>query len=255
MSSTRVVKYIARIHVITEFNFLAISDKCSPELPSVAASVEGGPHSHHLHGLPLLLLLISHCGCGHWNFCVSTTMAAFQGMHVSHVFHLWNIAALAMGDYQESVTTRQIDTQTDRQLNRCWTKWSTCAAMLRRRHNKECMYCLRNIAMHDYQEIVTTGNTHRWRDRQTYRRQTRWSLCVAMLHRQHQNCTQLWYKCVIFQIYRIQCHKMKVGNHMQALKYSEISDTHISWNLFKRFTKNVYHHLPDYCVCLYFTII
>ena len=41
---------------------------------------------------------------------------------------------IAMPDYQESATTRQADrhTHTDRRR----TKWSLCAAMLRRRHNK-----------------------------------------------------------------------------------------------------------------------
>ena len=37
-----------------------------------------------------------------------------------------------MRDYQESVTIGQTDTRTDRRR----TKWSLCAAMLRRRHNK-----------------------------------------------------------------------------------------------------------------------
>ena len=36
-----------------------------------------------------------------------------------------------------------------------------------------------NIAMHDYQESVTTGQTHTWTDR----RNTKWSLCTAMLRR------------------------------------------------------------------------
>ena len=36
---------------------------------------------------------------------------------------------IPMRDYQESVTTKQTDTQTDGQ-----TKWSLCVAMLRRRH-------------------------------------------------------------------------------------------------------------------------
>ena len=37
-----------------------------------------------------------------------------------------------MRDYQESVTIGQADAHTDRRQ----TKWSLCAAMLRRRHNK-----------------------------------------------------------------------------------------------------------------------
>ena len=39
--------------------------------------------------------------------------------------------------------------------------------------------------MRDYQESVTTGQTHRWTDRQTDRRWTKWSLCATMLCRRH----------------------------------------------------------------------
>ena len=35
------------------------------------------------------------------------------------------------------------------------------------------------IAMRDYQESVTTGQTHGWTDRRTDRRRTKWSLCVT----------------------------------------------------------------------------
>ena len=48
-------------------------------------------------------------------------------MHVSPAKHSYG-----MRDYQESVTTGQTDRRTDRRR----TKWSLCAAMLRRRHNK-----------------------------------------------------------------------------------------------------------------------
>ena len=44
-----------------------------------------------------------------------------------------------------------------------------------------------NIAMCDYQESVTTRQTDRQMDGQTDRRQTKWSLYVAMLRRQHKN--------------------------------------------------------------------
>ena len=37
-------------------------------------------------------------------------------------------------------------------------------------HFEECMCCLRNIAMHDYQESVTTGQTDTQTDGQTDRR-------------------------------------------------------------------------------------
>ena len=48
------------------------------------------------------------------------------------------------------------------------------------------MYRLRNIAMCDYQESVTTKKA--WLlDRRTDRRQTKWSLCAAMLRRRHKN--------------------------------------------------------------------
>ena len=43
---------------------------------------------------------------------------------------------------------------------------------------------LRNIAMRDYQESVTTKKV--WLpDRRTDRRRTKWSLCAAMLRRRH----------------------------------------------------------------------
>ena len=41
-----------------------------------------------------------------------------------------------MRDYQESVTTGQTERRNDRQTDRRRTKWSLCATMLRRRHNK-----------------------------------------------------------------------------------------------------------------------
>ena len=44
---------------------------------------------------------------------------------------------------------------------------------------------LRNIAMRDFQESVTTGQTHGQMDGQTDRRRTKWSLCAAMLCRRH----------------------------------------------------------------------
>ena len=44
---------------------------------------------------------------------------------------------------------------------------------------------LRNIAIRDYEESVTTGQTHASRDR----RRTKWSLCAAMLRRSHKNCS------------------------------------------------------------------
>ena len=55
-------------------------------------------------------------------------VAAFQRM-----CRLWNIA---MCDYQGSVTTGQTNTQTDTWTDRCQRKWSLCATMLCRRHNK-----------------------------------------------------------------------------------------------------------------------
>ena len=44
-------------------------------------------------------------------------------------------------------------------------------------HSEECMCRLWNIAMRDYQESLTTGQTDRWTDE----RRTKWSLCAAML--------------------------------------------------------------------------
>ena len=54
------------------------------------------------------------------------------------------------------------------------------------------MCCLQNIAMCDYQESVTTGQTHTETDGQTDRRRTKWSLCATMLHRRHKNYTLLF---------------------------------------------------------------
>ena len=50
---------------------------------------------------------------------------------------------------------------------------------------------LRNIAMCDYQENVTTGQTDRQTDRRTDGRRKKLSLCAAMLRRRH--------KCIILQ--------------------------------------------------------
>ena len=44
------------------------------------------------------------------------------------------------------------------------------------------MCCLRNIALREYQERVTTEQTDRQTDGETDRRRTKLSLCVAMLH-------------------------------------------------------------------------
>ena len=49
---------------------------------------------------------------------------------------------------------------------------------------------LRNIAMRDYQESVTTGRTHK----RTDRRRTKWSLCATMLRRRHKNTRHVFVK-------------------------------------------------------------
>ena len=54
-------------------------------------------------------------------------------------------------------------------------------------HSEECMCRLGNIAMRDYQESVITGQM----DRQIDRRWTKWSLCAAMLRRQHKKETSM----------------------------------------------------------------
>ena len=56
-------------------------------------------------------------------------VAALRGMHVSPAKH----SSTKNQDYQESVTTRQTDRRTDRR----WTKWSLCAAILRRWHKNQ----------------------------------------------------------------------------------------------------------------------
>ena len=48
---------------------------------------------------------------------------------------------------------------------------------------KECMCRLRNIAMCDYQQCVTTGQTDTWTDRHW----SKWSPCAALLRRRHKN--------------------------------------------------------------------
>ena len=51
---------------------------------------------------------------------------------------------------------------------------------------------------------------------------------------------------------------MKEGNHMQV-DISKVFNihgiTHISWNLLKKFTKDVNYHLPDYYMYVGLTII
>ena len=68
-----------------------------------------------------------------------------------------------------------------------WRKSGTKRHRTKWQHSKECMCCLQNTAMRDYQESVTIGQT----DRRTDRRQTKGSLCAAMLRRQHKNDTFL----------------------------------------------------------------
>ena len=63
-------------------------------------------------------------------------------------------------------------------------------ARLERQHSKECMCRLRNIAMTDFKESVTTGQTDT--DGLTNRHRTKLSLCAAMLRRRHKN----WHKLI-----------------------------------------------------------
>ena len=60
----------------------------------------------------------------------SNIVAAFQGMHVSPAKHSYAWLPRKCDYRTDSRTDRQTDGQTDRG----WTKWSLCAAMLRRRH-------------------------------------------------------------------------------------------------------------------------
>ena len=109
-------------------------------------------------------------------FVIYNIVAAFRGMHVSPAKHSY------------TWLPRKCDYRTDTQTDRRRTKWSLCAVMLRRQHiillfitywqqSEGSMCLLPNIAMRDNQESVTTGQTHRGR--------TKWSLCTAMLCRQH----------------------------------------------------------------------
>ena len=56
---------------------------------------------------------------------------------------------------------------------------------------------LQNIAMYDYQESVTTGQT----DGRTDRHRTKWSLCAAMLRRWHKN--KLWIRSPTHQTFTL----------------------------------------------------
>ena len=62
---------------------------------------------------------------------------------------------------------------------------------------------LRNIAMRDYQESVTTGQTYTQTDRQTpdkvipMWRRTKWSLCAAMLRRRHKKAFSWLWSCLV----------------------------------------------------------
>ena len=102
-----------------------------------------------------------------WSWVIIRTenkVAAFRGMHVSPVKHsyAWLLP--------RSVTRGQTDGQTDAGQSDPYV-------------HSECMCRLRNIAMRDYQESVTTDVP----DRRTDRDQTKWSLCAAMLRRRHKN--------------------------------------------------------------------
>ena len=85
-------------------------------------------------------------------------VAAFRGMHGLPAKHSY------------AWLPRKCDYRTDRQT-------PDKVIPMCRHALQECMGCLRNIAMRDYQESVTTGQTDRCR--------TKWSLCAAMLCRRH----------------------------------------------------------------------
>ena len=72
---------------------------------------------------------------------------------------------------------------------------------------------LRNIAMCDYQESVTTEQTVRWTDRC----QTKLSLCAAMLHTRHKNEN---------------CNKMSgPKGHCRSPEYNEcVKNLTFEWN-------------------------
>ena len=80
---------------------------------------------------------------------------------------------IAMRDYQESVTTGQTHTHTDRRTDRQTPdKVIPMCRYVRRRHKNSGSilrnaFPLRNIAMRDYQESVTSGQTDRQTDGQT----------------------------------------------------------------------------------------
>ena len=89
-------------------------------------------------------------------------VAAFRGMHVSPAKHSYAWLPRKC-DYRTD--TRR----TDRHMPEKVIPMCRYASQVtqKSRLSEECMCCLRNIAMRDYQESVTTRQTHRQMDRQT----------------------------------------------------------------------------------------
>ena len=83
-------------------------------------------------------------------------------MCISFALSFWH-------DNSKSNATKILETQIASFVGKKW--WP---------HSEECMCRLRNIAMLDYQESVTTGQTDGWTDR-----------CAAMLRRRHKKGTLL----------------------------------------------------------------
>ena len=126
-----------------------------------------------------------------------TRMAAFQWMHLSPVKHRY-VWLPRKCDYRKD---RHADGRRDRRR----TKWSLCAAMLRRRQNKyptqlwNVNYGQLLTRMAAFLHVLPVKHTYVWlprkydyrkdrhADGKTDRRRTKWSLCATMLHRWHKN--------------------------------------------------------------------
>ena len=82
---------------------------------------------------------------------------------------------------------------------------------------------LRNIAMHDYQESVTTGQTQT--DRQTDGCRTKLSLCAAMLRRRHKNTVIHPQNFVNFSVAAlgILLNNIKLSTYFNTYNYYRIS--------------------------------
>ena len=91
-----------------------------------------------------LLPLITYV---HWRWCVLQSVYLAPSFHLQHLFLLERLqnshSILRNAKTYLCMTTKIVwllDRQTDRQTDRCRTKWSLCAAMLGRQYKKDNKY-------------------------------------------------------------------------------------------------------------------